>query len=150
MMSAGKSPGPFGGRIQLPQFRFGGKQAEMSVAASSDDGKSGRFRMPWQRQETIEEPEEEDLNPIEQIKKYGIAGGISYVLLEGVLWTVGAIGGVVIFYFASGHWPDVQNPEDLGKLGAEAFAYNNLITVTLPIRVSVAVGFAPTVDEQIV
>ena len=89
-------------------------------------------------------------NPIEQIKKFGPAGIISYALWEGAFWAVGAVGAVFIYKEAFGHWPDFSNPDDTAKLGGEAFAFINVARFIVPLRIGLAVGTAPWVDENIV
>ena len=54
------------------------------------------------------------------------------------------------YYFAFGHWPDFQNSEDMGKVGAEAFAFINIARFAVPLRIGLAVGSAPWVDDNIV
>ena len=93
---------------------------------------------------------EETENPIQQIKALGVAGAISYALWEGAFWTVGGAGAVVAYFFATGHWPDLSDNDDKAKLGAEAFAFINIARFIVPLRIGLAVGTAPWVDENIV
>ena len=79
-----------------------------------------------------------------------MAGAVSYALWEGAFWTVGGGGAIVTYFFAFGHWPDFSNQDDMSKLGAEAFAFVNLARFIVPLRIGLAVGTAPWVDENIV
>jgi len=94
--------------------------------------------------------EDETKNLLEQIKNLGLAGFISYALWEGGFWTLGGALGLVAYYLATGHWPDLSNSEDAGKVGAEAFAFVNLARFAVPLRIGLAIGTAPWVDENIV
>ena len=101
--------------------------------------------------EKKEEPTgEKKENPIEQIKKFGTAGIISYALWEGAFWAFGAVAAVFIYREAFGHWPDLSDNEDKAKLGGEAFAFINVARFIVPLRIGLAVGTAPWVDENIV
>jgi len=94
------------------------------------------------------EPEGDNL--MEQIKCAGRAGIISYILWEWAFW-IGA-GGVATFtyYTATGGWPDLSNPDDQGKVAASAFALVNVARFAVPLRIGLALGTVPWVDENIV
>ena len=87
---------------------------------------------------------------MEQIKCAGRAGIISYILWEWAFW-IGA-GGVATFtyYTATGGWPDLSNPDDQGKVAASAFALVNVARFAVPLRIGLALGTVPWVDENIV
>ena len=51
---------------------------------------------------------------------------------------------------ATGHWPDFSNQDDLAKLGAEAFAFVNVARFAVPLRIGLALGTTPWVDDNIV
>ena len=94
-------------------------------------------------------PEEgEDL--MEQIKCAGRAGIISYILWEWAFW-IGA-GGIaaLTYYQATGGWPDLSNPDDQAKVGASAFALVNVARFAVPLRIGLALGTTPWVDENLV
>jgi len=94
------------------------------------------------------EPEGENL--MEQIKCAGRAGIISYILWEWAFW-IGA-GGIAAFtfYTATGGWPDLSDPEDQGKVAASAFALVNVARFAVPLRIGLALGTVPWVDDNIV
>jgi hypothetical protein len=95
-----------------------------------------------------EEGEKENL--MEQIKCAGRAGIISYVLWEWVFW-IGAGGlAAITYYQATGGWPDLSNPDDQAKVGASAFALVNVARFAVPLRIGLALGTTPWVDENIV
>jgi len=93
---------------------------------------------------------EEGENLMEQIKCAGRAGIISYILWEWAFW-IGA-GGIaaITYYQATGGWPDLSNPDDQAKVGASAFALVNVARFAVPLRIGLALGSTPWVDENIV
>lgn len=129
------------------------KDSLSSTAKDKDGGPEGEEDDPLEKVKEFfgfKKDGEETENPIEQIKALGIAGAISYALWEGAFWTVGGAGAIVAYFFAFGHWPDFNDSEDMQKLGAEAFAFVNLARFIVPLRIGLAVGTAPWVDENIV
>ena len=50
----------------------------------------------------------------------------------------------------SRHWPDFQDKDDLSKLGAEAFAFVNFARFAVTLRIGLALGTTPWVQENIV
>ena len=50
----------------------------------------------------------------------------------------------------TGHWPDFSNSEDMQKVGAEAFAFVNFARLAVPLRIGLALGTTPWIDENIV
>ncbi len=54
------------------------------------------------------------------------------------------------FVKVTGHWPDLSDPEDQKKLGAEAFAFVNFARFAVPLRIGLALGTTPWIDENIV
>jgi hypothetical protein len=69
---------------------------------------------------TNEESMSETQRLMAQVKDAGLAGVISYALWEFAFWAFSV--PVVVFGYreVAGHWPDLTNSDDLGKLGAEA------------------------------
>ena len=50
----------------------------------------------------------------------------------------------------TGHWPDLSNADDQKKLGAEAFAFVNFARFAVPLRIGLALGTTPWIDENVV
>ncbi len=48
------------------------------------------------------------------------------------------------------HWPDFSDKDDLSKLGAEAFAFVNFARFAVPLRIGLALGTTPWIQENIV
>ena len=53
-------------------------------------------------------------------------------------------------YFQNRHWPDLQNKDDISKLGAEAFAFVNFARFAVPLRIGLALSTTPWIQENIV
>jgi hypothetical protein len=102
---------------------------------------------------TEEETKEEDaeqLNILQQIKAAGTAGSISLFLWEAAFWAISIPVALVGYYEATGQWPDISDQEDVGKLGAAAFAFANAARFALPLRLGLALGTIPWVQTNIV
>merc|ERR1712232_361688 len=85
-----------------------------------------------------------------QVKEAGLAGVISYALWEFGFWTLSVPVCIFGYYGVTGHWPDFTNAEDQGKLGAEAFAFVNFARFAVPLRIGLALGTTPWIDENVV
>jgi hypothetical protein len=66
------------------------------------------------------EEQSETQKLLAQVKEAGLAGVISYALWELGFWFVSIPIVIAGYYEVAGHWPDLSNSDDLGKLGAEA------------------------------
>jgi hypothetical protein len=53
-------------------------------------------------------------------------------------------------YFQNRHWPDLNDKDDISKLGAEAFAFVNFARFAVPLRIGLALGTIPWIQENIV
>jgi hypothetical protein len=99
-------------------------------------------------------PEQEELSEtkklMKQVKDAGTAGVISYALWEFGFWALSV--PVVFFGYreVTGHWPDISNQEDVGKLGAEAFAFVNFARFAVPLRIGLALSTTPWIQGNIV
>jgi len=85
-----------------------------------------------------------------QVKEAGLAGVISYALWELGFWAISVPVCIFGYYEVTGHFPDLTNSEDQGKLGAEAFAFVNFARFAVPLRIGLALGTTPWIDENIV
>jgi len=97
-----------------------------------------------------EEEKTETQKLMAQVKEAGLAGIISYALWEFGFWTVSVPVCIFGYYEVTGHWPDLSNAEDQGKLGAEAFAFVNFARFAVPLRIGLALGTTPWIDENVV
>jgi hypothetical protein len=99
------------------------------------------------------EPEEElseTKKLMKQVKEAGVAGIISYALWEFGFWALSVPVVFVGYREVTGHWPDIQNKDDVGKLGAEAFAFVNFARFAVPLRIGLALGTTPWIQDNVV
>lgn len=96
------------------------------------------------------EEETDEENMMQKIKDSGLAGVISYAAWELAFWTVSVPVCVLGYKEVTGHWPDLQDKDDLSKLGAEAFAFVNFARFAVPLRIGLALGTTPWIQENIV
>merc|ERR1712194_652504 len=100
------------------------------------------------------EGSEEDMTEtqklMKQVKEAGTAGVISDALWELGFWALSVPVCALGYYQYTGHWPDLTNPEDQKQLGAEAFAFVNVARFAVPLRIGLALGTTPWIDENLV
>lgn len=85
------------------------------------------------------------------VKKYGIAGTVAYVLTELAFWVVAFPVAGTALYQSTGHWPDVFNDNtDRAAVLAFIFAGANIARAFVPIRFGAALALAPWVDTNII
>jgi hypothetical protein len=85
------------------------------------------------------------------VKKYGVAGTVAYVLTELAFWIVAFPVAATALYQSTGHWPDVMNDvNDRTAVLAFIFAGANIARAMVPIRFGAALALAPWVDENII
>ena len=84
------------------------------------------------------------------VKKYGLAGTVAYVLTELAFWIVAFPVAATALYQSTGHWPDVVNDTtDRAAVLAFIFAGANIARAFVPIRLGAALALAPWVDENL-
>jgi Protein of unknown function (DUF2499) len=85
------------------------------------------------------------------VKKYGVAGTVAYVLTELAFWIVAFPVAATALYQSTGHWPDVFNDNtDRAAVLAFIFAGANIARLAVPLRLGAALALAPWVDENII
>jgi len=85
------------------------------------------------------------------VKKYGLAGTVAYVLTELAFWAVAFPVASTLFYNSVGHWPDVINDAgDRTAVLASVFAGANVARLLVPLRFGAALALAPWVDENLI
>lgn len=102
--------------------------------------------------QAVEEEKElsESEKLLKQVKEAGTAGVISYALWELAFWALSVPVCIFGYYELVGHMPDLSNPEDLSKLGGEAFAFVNFARFAVPLRIGLALSTTPWIQENIV
>ena len=84
------------------------------------------------------------------VKKYGVAGTVAYVLIELAFWAVAFPFASTIYYNTAGHWPDVFNDAtDRATVVGFIFAGANIARLAVPLRLGASIALAPWVDENI-
>ena len=66
-----------------------------------------------------------------EIKKWGLAGGISYGAFELLFWVVSVPIACFVFLASNGHVPDMSNVEDAGKVSAWSLGFITLARFVL-------------------
>jgi len=84
------------------------------------------------------------------VKKYGTAGTLSYVITEFLFWAIAFPSECAIFYQTAGRWPDFSNDIDKATVLGFVFAASNIARLLLPLRFGAALAMAPWVDENII
>ena len=87
---------------------------------------------------------------MDDVKKYGVAGTVAYVLTELAFWAVAFPVASTALYQSTGHWPDVINdPTDRATVLGFIFAGANIARLLVPVRLGAALALAPWVDDNI-
>jgi Protein of unknown function (DUF2499) len=88
---------------------------------------------------------------MDDVKKYGVAGTVAYVLTELAFWIVAFPVASNALYQTTGHWPDVVNDNgDRAAVLGFIFAGANIARALVPLRFGAALALAPWVDENII
>lgn len=88
---------------------------------------------------------------MDDVKKFGVAGTVAYVLTELAFWAVAFPVASTLFYQSVGHWPDVINDGgDRAAVLASVFAGANIARLLVPLRFGAALALAPWVDENLI
>jgi len=87
---------------------------------------------------------------LEDVKKYGAAGTVSYVLTELAFWAVAFPFAAWSLYTTTGHWPDLltSNEDRIAVVGF-IFAGANIARLAVPLRLAAALALVPWVDQNI-
>ncbi|EOD29273.1 hypothetical protein EMIHUDRAFT_203861 [Emiliania huxleyi CCMP1516] len=83
------------------------------------------------------------------VKKYGVAGTIAYILTELAFWAVAFPVASTSFYNLNGHWPDFGDGADRAAVLAFIFAGANVARLVVPLRFGAAFALAPWVEENV-
>ena len=85
---------------------------------------------------------------MEDVKKFGVAGTVSYVITELAFWAVAIPAASFVFYQTNdAHWPDFADNADRAKVLATVFAASNIARAALPLRLGAALAISPWVDR---
>jgi len=87
---------------------------------------------------------------MEDVKKYGTAGTVAYVVTELAFWAIALPTEIAIFYQTAGRWPNFEIDADKAAVFGFVFAASNIARLCLPLRFGAALALAPWVDENII
>ena len=87
---------------------------------------------------------------LRKIKDAGLAGVISFALVQTAFWGASVPVCVVAYALFTGHVPDLSDQEEMAHFGAEAFAWVNVARFAAPLRVGAALSAVPWVQANIV
>lgn len=95
--------------------------------------------------------EGESVLSMADVKKYGVAGTVAYVLTELAFWAIAFPVASTALYQTTGHWPDVINDNtDRAAVVGFIFAGANIARLLVPLRLGAALALAPWVDANII
>jgi hypothetical protein len=84
------------------------------------------------------------------VKKYGVAGTVAYVLTELAFWAVAFPVASTALYQTTGHWPDViHETQDRAAVLGFILAGANIARLLVPLRLGAALALAPWVDTNL-
>jgi len=84
------------------------------------------------------------------VKKFGVAGTLAYVLTELAFWAVAFPVASYALYNTQGHWPDWGSNSDRATVLGFIFAGANVARLLVPLRFGAALALAPWCDENII
>ena len=100
--------------------------------------------------EAAEANESDRMQLLQKIRDAGVAGIISYGVVQVAFWGASIPFCILAYYKVTGHWPDLSNAEDQAQLGAEAFAFLNLARLAIPLRIALALYLTQGVQTNVV
>lgn len=87
---------------------------------------------------------------LQKIKGAGMAGIISYGVVQLAFFGAAIPAGIFAYYNIAGHWPDYSNSEDQAQLAAEAFAFLGASRLLIPLRIAFALAMTKGVQTNII
>lgn len=124
---AAKAPAPAQASLAAPQAAAGGAASEpMSAMVVGVWAVAGLCAaLPRTALRAQEKDKEEDKKPfnvwepdtygnisMDDVKKYGAAGTLSYVITELLFWAIAFPTECIVYLNTAGHWPDFSKPEE--------------------------------------
>ena len=91
-----------------------------------------------------------DANKVmETIRDAGVAGIISYGVVQLGFFGAAIPAGLFGYYKLTGHWPDLSNAEDQAQLTAEALTFLGFSRLLIPARIALALALTQGVQTNI-
>jgi hypothetical protein len=84
---------------------------------------------------------------MQDVKSFGVAGTVSYVIIELAFWAVAAPVAFTWYKVAEGTWLDLSDPTDKAKLFGAGAVFINVVRLFVPLRLAAALALAPVVAK---
>jgi hypothetical protein len=153
VVAAKKAPALLQQQPAVASFALRATNSEDDKTALLEKSSNDKALMDPATDECDAEPEvelSESKRLMKQVKDAGVAGIISYALWEFGFWAVSVPVVFIGYREVTGHWPDINDKDDVAKLGAEAFAFVNFARFAVPLRIGLALSTTPWIQENIV
>jgi len=86
---------------------------------------------------------------MQDVKSFGVAGTVSYVIVELAFWAIAAPVAFTWYKVAEGTWLDLSDPTDKAKLFGAGAVFINVVRLFVPLRLAAALALAPAVAKFI-
>jgi len=86
---------------------------------------------------------------MKDVKSFGVAGTVSYVIIELAFWAIAAPLAFTWYKVADGTWLDLSDPVDKAKLFGAGAVFINVVRLFVPLRLAAALALAPVVAKFI-
>ena len=86
---------------------------------------------------------------MKDVKSFGVAGTVSYVIIELAFWAIAAPLAFAWYKVAEGTWLDLSDPVDKAKLFGAGAVFINVVRLFVPLRLAAALALAPVVAKFI-
>mmetsp|Transcript_674 Transcript_674/g.2635 ORF Transcript_674/g.2635 Transcript_674/m.2635 type:complete len:263 (-) Transcript_674:122-910(-) len=83
------------------------------------------------------------------VKSFGLAGTLSYVLVELGFWAIAFPLALSWYKVADGTWLDLSDPADKARLLGAGAVFINGVRLLVPLRLGAAIALAPTVEKAL-
>jgi hypothetical protein len=98
----------------------------------------------------ITKQEDTKSNLMQKIKDSGIAGIVSFGVVQLAFWALSFPLVILAFCRVTGHFPDFGDSEDMAKLGAESFTFVNIARLAAPFRIGFALSLSPWIQANLI
>ena len=86
---------------------------------------------------------------MDSVKSFGVAGTVSYILIELAFWAIAFPVALSWYKVAEGSWLDLSDPSDKAKLLGAGAVFINGVRLLVPLRLGAAIALAPTVEKAL-
>ncbi|MAD25627.1 MAG: hypothetical protein CMO44_15820 [Verrucomicrobiales bacterium] len=86
---------------------------------------------------------------MDRVKSYGVAGTLSYVIIELAFWAIAFPIALSWYRVADGTWLNLSNTSDKAKLLGAGAVFVNTVRLLVPLRLGAAIAIAPKVEQAL-